>query len=169
MAGLAILKHTFDQSDEELCARWIENPYFQYLCGEEFFCHELTFDRSSLTRWRQRMGEERIEVLLQESLSVAVRTGAMKPQDTRRVIVDTTVQPKIKLGLALHRETELYLGLVHHTDGVEGTKARIAAAQNVVSHFGVATECGTGRRPAGTMTELLRVHAAVAQPIEAIK
>lgn len=94
MAGLAILKHTFDLSDEDLCARWVENPYFQYLCGEEFFCHELPFDRSSMTRWRQRMGEERIKVLLQESLSVAVKTGAMKPADTRQVIVDTTVQPK---------------------------------------------------------------------------
>ena len=85
MAGLAILKHTFDLSDEALCARWIENPYFQYLCGEEFFQHELPFDRSSMTRWRQRMGEERITALLQESLAVAVKTGAMKPQDTRRV------------------------------------------------------------------------------------
>lgn len=94
MAGLAILRHTFDLSDEELCARWVENPYFQYLCGEELFRHELPYDRSSMTRWRQRMGEERIEALLQESLSVAVKTGAMKPQDTRRVIVDTTVQPK---------------------------------------------------------------------------
>ncbi|RWK66862.1 IS5 family transposase [Mesorhizobium sp.] len=94
MAGLAILKHTFDLSDEELCARWVENPYFQYLCGEEFFRHDLPFDRSSMTRWRQRMGEERITALLQESLAVAVKTGAMKPADTRRVIVDTTVQPK---------------------------------------------------------------------------
>src|SRR6516225_8017651 len=32
------------------------NPYFQYFCGEEFFQHALVFDRSSLTRWRQRMG-----------------------------------------------------------------------------------------------------------------
>jgi len=94
MAGLAILKFTFDLSDEELCARWIENPYFQLFCGEEFFLHELPFDRSSMTRWRQRMGEERIMVFLQESLSVAVKTGAMAPRDTRRVIVDTTVQPK---------------------------------------------------------------------------
>jgi IS5 family transposase len=94
MAGLAILKHTFNLSDEELCARWVENPYFQYLCGEEFFCHELPFDRSSMTRWRQRMGEDKIIALLQESLAVAVKTGAMKPSDTRRVIVDTTVQPK---------------------------------------------------------------------------
>ena len=94
MAGLAILKHTFDLSDEELCARWVENPYFQYFCGEEFFLHEAPFDRSSMTRWRQRMGEDKIAVLLQESLSVAVKTGAMAPRDTRRIIVDTTVQPK---------------------------------------------------------------------------
>ncbi|RWB39766.1 MAG: IS5 family transposase [Mesorhizobium sp.] len=94
MAGLAILKHTFNLSDEVLCARWIENPYFQYLCGEEFFRHALPFDRSSMTRWRSRMGEERIVALLQESLSIAVKTGAMKPTDTRQVIVDTTVQPK---------------------------------------------------------------------------
>ncbi|WP_246712707.1 transposase [Rhizobium sp. BK399] len=94
MAGLAILKHTFNLSDEALCERWVENPYFQYLCGEEFFRHELSFDRSSMTRWRQRMGEERIGALLQESLAVAVKTGAMKLQDTRQVIVDTTVQPK---------------------------------------------------------------------------
>src|SRR5947207_5486319 len=94
MAGVAILKHTFNLSDEELCARWVENPYFQYLCGEEFFCHALPFDRSSLTRWRQRMGEKKIIALLQESLNVAVKTGAMKPSDTRRIIVDTTVEPK---------------------------------------------------------------------------
>ena len=68
--------------------------YFQYFCGEEFFCHTLPFDRSSMTRWRQRMGEERVQALLQESLQVAVKTGAMKPSDTRRVIIDTTVQPK---------------------------------------------------------------------------
>lgn len=62
--------------------------------GKEFFRHELPFDRSSMTRWRQRMGEERITALLQESLAVAIKSGAMQPADTRRVIVDTTVQPK---------------------------------------------------------------------------
>jgi hypothetical protein len=34
MAGLAILKHTFDLSDEVVCARWVENPYYQYFCGD---------------------------------------------------------------------------------------------------------------------------------------
>ena len=94
MAGLAILKHTYDLSDEVLCERWVENPYYQFFCGEEFFQHRLVFDRSSLTRWRNRMGEERLQALLQESLSVATRTEAIKPSELSRVIVDTTVQPK---------------------------------------------------------------------------
>ena len=94
MAGLAILKHLHDLSDEVLCERWIENPYMQLFCGEEFFQHQLPFDRSSMTRWRQRMGEERLIALLQESLSVATRSGAAKPADFRQVIIDTTVQEK---------------------------------------------------------------------------
>src|ERR1700729_1431499 len=94
MAGLAILKHTYDLSDEALCERWVENPYYQFFCGEEFFQHRPVFDRSSLTRWRNRMGEERLQALIQESLSVATRTKAIKPSELSRVIVDTTVQPK---------------------------------------------------------------------------
>ncbi len=94
MAGLSILKHMHDLSDEDLCARWVENPYYQLFCGEEFFQHKLTFDRSSLTRWRQRMAEEKLVALIQESLSVATRTGAAKPADFSKAIVDTTVQPK---------------------------------------------------------------------------
>lgn len=64
--------------------------------------------------------------------------------------------------LQLHPETELYLGLVHLTDGVEGTRRRIEAAQRVVAEFGVATECGFGRRPSDTIPELLRIHSEVA-------
>ena len=94
MAGLAILKYSHNLSDEVLCERWVENPYFQYFCGEEFFQHRLVFDRSSLTRWRQRMGEQKLQALLQESLAVATRTAAIKPSDLARVVVDTTVQPK---------------------------------------------------------------------------
>src|SRR5258705_3639195 len=94
MAGLAILKHTFNLSDEVVCEQWIENPYYQYFCGEEFFQHRLPLDRSSMTNWRNRMGPERLATLLQESLAVATRTGAMKPSDLARVIVDTTVQAK---------------------------------------------------------------------------
>lgn len=59
---------------------------------------------------------------------------------------------------------ELYLGLVHLTDGVEGTERRIEAAQRVRPEFGVATECGFGRRPAETVRSLMELHAEVALP-----
>jgi len=94
VAGLFILKHMHNLSDEVLCARWVENPYYQYFCGELSFCHKLPFDRSSLTRWRQRLGEEPLAALVQESLSVAHKTGAIATKDLERVVVDTTVQPK---------------------------------------------------------------------------
>src|SRR5579862_1941440 len=94
VAGLFILKHMHSLSDEALCARWLENPYYQFFCGELSFCHRLPFDRSSLTHWRQRLGEEQLAALLQESLSVAHKTEALATRDLERVVVDTTVQPK---------------------------------------------------------------------------
>jgi IS5 family transposase len=94
VAGLFILKHMHNLSDEELCDRWVENPYYQYFCGEVVFRHALPFDRSSLTRWRQRLGEAQLAALLQESLAVAHRTGAIATKDLERVVVDTTVQEK---------------------------------------------------------------------------
>ncbi|HKZ05011.1 MAG TPA: class I SAM-dependent methyltransferase [Methylomirabilota bacterium] len=66
--------------------------------------------------------------------------------------------------LRLRAETELYLGLVHHTDGVEGTRRRMEVARRYVSGFGIATECGWGRRPAATVPDLLRIHAEVSEP-----
>ena len=66
--------------------------------------------------------------------------------------------------LQLHPETELYLGLVHLTDGAAGTRQRIEAAQRVVADFGVATECGFGRRPSETIPDLLHLHSEVAVP-----
>jgi IS5 family transposase len=43
MAGLLILKHMHNLSDEALCDRWVENPYFQYFCGEVVFQHAAPF------------------------------------------------------------------------------------------------------------------------------
>ncbi len=94
MAGLHLLKHMKGLSDEELCAAWLENPYFQAFCGETHFRHRLPFDRSSLTRWRKRIGTEALELLLAETISVAVKTGAVSERQLERVTVDTTVQTK---------------------------------------------------------------------------
>jgi IS5 family transposase len=94
MVGLHILKHMYDLSDELVCARWVYDPYFQHFTGEEYFQHELVIDRSSMTRWRERIGPEGLEKVFQESLGVAHRTGALRAQDLKRVTVDTTVQEK---------------------------------------------------------------------------
>ncbi|MFT4051694.1 MAG: hypothetical protein QM677_05520 [Microbacterium sp.] len=67
-------------------------------------------------------------------------------------------------GLALPAGTELYLGLVHREDGAEGAHRRIQTALRHAPAFGVATECGIGRAPAGTTEGILRTHAEVAAP-----
>ena len=67
--------------------------------------------------------------------------------------------------LRLRPETELYLGLVHRTDGTAGAARRMAAARRVVPDFGVATACGWGRRPPATIPELLELHRALSAPV----
>jgi hypothetical protein len=64
--------------------------------------------------------------------------------------------------LHLHPETELYLGLVHYTDGVAGARTRIETARRFAPAFGVATECGFGRRPPETVEPLMEIHRDVA-------
>lgn len=65
--------------------------------------------------------------------------------------------------LALAPAAELYLGLVHVTDGVDGAQARIGAASRHAPAFGVAASCGLGRRPPETIDALLHLHARVAE------
>ena len=60
-------------------------------------------------------------------------------------------------------QTELCLGLVHYTDGVDGSKRRLATARKYATNFSIATECGFGRRPPETISGLLRIHAETAE------
>ena len=94
MVGLHMIKHMDGISDEEVCTRFLDSPYVQRFCGEAFFRHDLALDRSSMTRWRKRIGAERLEVLLGESLAAATRTGAVSKRHMERITVDTTVQEK---------------------------------------------------------------------------
>jgi transposase, IS5 family len=91
--GLFLLKHIFALSDDQVCERWVYDPYFQYFTGEEFFQHAFPHERSDLSHWRKRLGDK-LELLLAESLRVAHQTGALRSNDLARVTVDTTVQPK---------------------------------------------------------------------------
>ncbi|ABM36708.1 IS5 family transposase [Polaromonas naphthalenivorans] len=94
VAGLLYLQHANDASDEAVVATWLENPYWQYFCGETYLQTELPIDPSSLSRWRKRIGEEGVEVLLAVTIEAAREAGLIKKASLKRIIVDTTVMPK---------------------------------------------------------------------------
>lgn len=94
MVGLHYLKEVYGLSDEAVVARWVENPYWQYFCGEHYFQHQLPMDASSLTRFRQKIGEAGCELMLSATVSVGVATETVKRRSLERVTVDTTVQEK---------------------------------------------------------------------------
>ncbi len=94
MVSLHYLKYTHDLSDEAVLRGWVENPYWQYLSGMEFFRHEAPIDPSSMSRWRSRVGEAGAGELLKETIEAGLRLEIIKPSELRRVNVDTTVQEK---------------------------------------------------------------------------
>jgi len=94
MVGLHYLKYLFNVSDETVVATWVENPYWQYFCGEHYFAHRPPCDPTVLVKWRHRVGASGLEKLLQETLETAKRAKILKPQELKQVNVDTTVQEK---------------------------------------------------------------------------
>jgi hypothetical protein len=116
----------------------------------------------------QRHFMEPADLGLVVRLANAVASGLARPLTWIHVPVPPTrdddgyFAPLDELDLA--PGTEVYLGLVHDQDGISGTQRRIAAAAKHLARFGVATECGLGQRPADSIADLLRIHAAVAAP-----
>lgn len=88
------MQHTFALSDEDVVWGWVENPYWQLFCGETWFQHRPPIDPSSLTRWRNRIGEEGLEWMLTQTIKAAESTKVVKPQSYQKIIVDSTVQEK---------------------------------------------------------------------------
>lgn len=104
LAGLHYLKYTFNESDESVVERWVENPYWQYFCGFEQLQHQCPLHPTSLTKWRNRVGDK-LEALLEEILTVAMETKALKPHAFKHVNVDTTVHEK---AIAFPTDARLY-------------------------------------------------------------
>ena len=94
MVGLHYLKHTYNLSDEEVVSRWLENPYWQYFCGNDYFEHDFPIDASSMTRWRKRVSEAGMEKLLGETITAGLYIGVLKKSSMNKLNVDTTVQEK---------------------------------------------------------------------------
>jgi IS5 family transposase len=90
IAGILILKRMFNESDESVLERWVENPYWQYFCGEIYFQYDLPFDRTELIKFRKRIGEEGAE----EILKMSIHLFPKKEIQEKEVLIDTTVQEK---------------------------------------------------------------------------
>jgi len=94
MVGLHYLKYVYDLSDEEVCARFKENPYWQYFCGWEYFEYRSPLDPSSMTRWRGGRTESDLQGLLKVTIEAALKSELLQKKDLVVVNVDTTVQEK---------------------------------------------------------------------------
>jgi len=105
MVGLHYLKHLYQLSDEDVVEQWVENPYWQYLCGSKYFEHELPIHPTSMTRWRRKIEAAGAEQMLAETIAAGLDVKVIQPQNLQRVVVDTTVQER---AVAYPTDAKLY-------------------------------------------------------------
>lgn len=119
MIGLLILKQLRNLSDEAVVERWIENPYYQFFCGEVFFKWEFPCHPTDLVYFRKRIGEKGVEKILQASIELH---GAKAKE--KEVLIDTTVQEK---NITFPTDTKLYKKIADKCAAIadnEGIKLR---------------------------------------------
>lgn len=96
MVGLIILKQLKNLSDEEVVKQWVQNPYFQYFCGESEFKWVVPCDPSDITHFRNRIGKDGFDKILE--VSINIQPEANRPRDKKKmvkaVVLDTTAQEK---------------------------------------------------------------------------
>jgi len=89
MVSLLMLKHIRNISDESVVEQWFENIYYQYFSGEKSYACGMPCEASELVHFRNRIGDEGIELIFKESIRVNGKDGKQKQATT-----DTTVQEK---------------------------------------------------------------------------
>ena len=159
MAGLHYLKHLFNESDESVVVKWVENPYWQYLCGCETFQHDLPCHPTSLVKWRKRVGVDGMEQLLKGILNTAMKVEAMPESSVQQVTVDTTVQEK---AIAFPTDARLYhkarraLVRIAKAEGIKLRQTYASASQHALLRQGRYTVAQQSKR-ARRETRKLRV------------
>lgn len=94
MVSLLYLKHAYGESDESVCERWSENVVWQFFSGMAYYTPKLPCDPTQIGRFRRVLGEAGVEELLSQTITTAVKAGAVERDALERVVVDTTVQEK---------------------------------------------------------------------------
>jgi IS5 family transposase len=105
LVGLHYLKHAYNVSDEAVVDQFIENGYWQYFCGCEYFQHKFPLDPTTLVKWRKRISPKGMEKLLQVTIETAKSKEYVTEKHLERVNVDTTVQEK---AVAFPTDARLY-------------------------------------------------------------
>lgn len=88
LVGLAILRQLYDLTDEALFDRWLENPYFQLLCGESHFQHSLPFERGGLTNSLRRINADKLRTLMRAGLGDAAGIEPSELPELARLGID---------------------------------------------------------------------------------
>ena len=140
MIALLYLKHAFNESDEGVVERWRDTPRWQYFSGLAYYEDRLPCDATTLVKFRRLLGEEGVEELLAQTINTAVQAGLIKPQDLKRVVVDTTVQPK-----AVAHPTDSRLLETARTKLVEAAKAAGIALKQTFAKEGKELARKAGR------------------------
>lgn len=116
VAGMLLLRRMFNESDESVIERWVENPYWQYFCGEVYFRHAPPFDRTELIKFRKRIGDEGAEMLLKMSIDLFPR----KEVQEKEVLIDTTVQEK---NITYPTDAKLQKKIIEKCRGIAGKES----------------------------------------------
>jgi IS5 family transposase len=122
MVGLIMLKHVRNLSDESVVEQWSENLYYQYFCGEKIFKPTKPCDASELVHFRDRIGKDGFELILQESIAIQVvnkdrrdDSGKNRTKGEKDVIIDTTVQEK---NITFPTDDKLYKKIITKCKGI---------------------------------------------------
>lgn len=115
MVGLLLLKSMFSVADEELIPCWVQNPYWQYFCGEQYFRDTGPCDPSDLVHFRKRIGKEGGEYILKLTVELHGK-DAFEPQ----VLCDTTVQEK---DITFPTDAKLYYSIIEQCWKIARLKA----------------------------------------------
>ena len=98
MVSLQYLKAVYNLSDKDVVCGWVENPYWQYLSGMQYFEHDPPINPSSMSRWRKRIGEAGAEALIRETIAAGLAIQTVKPHPFKRVNVDMIVRKNAPQG-----------------------------------------------------------------------
>jgi len=131
MVGLLILKQVYDLGDETLIPAWVQNPYFQYFCGEAYFQWEPPCDPSDLSYFRKRIGKTGSDKIFE----ISVKLHGVKAIGKRDVLVDTTAQEK---NITYPTDVKLQMKIIEKCNGIakkEGVELRQTYTRTVKKHL----------------------------------